>query len=197
MTSLSAPIAGGAATPPTPPRNPSPPPIPGSPLDYALRYAGLGLPVLPLYGITPDGHCACHKGAGCDSPGKHPRTVGGLKDATTDPETIRRWWNAFPHANIGIRTGARPDGGGIVVLDLDPRNGGEDSFAELERTHGPLPSTIQVITGGGGRHYYFGHPGGHLANKSNLLPGIDVKADGGYVVAPPSRHISGGTYRWA
>src|SRR5262249_45455467 len=85
---------------------------------------------------------------------------------------------------------------GIVVLDIDPRNGGDDTLDELEAEHGKLPQTVEVITGGGGRHLYFQHPGGKLVGKlvAKLGNGIDVQADGKYVVAPPSIHESGERY---
>lgn len=124
--------------------------------------------------------------------GKHPRTVHGLKDATTDELRIQAWWSQWPDANVGIITGAKS---GLVILDIDPRNGGDDSLAELERTHGLLPKTIESLTGGGGQHLFFQHPGGSIKSNS-LAEGIDIKADGGYVVAPPSSHRSGEPYRW-
>lgn len=86
---------------------------------------------------------------------------------------------------------------GLVVLDIDPRNGGTDALADLEQRQGPLPPTVEAITGGGGRHFYFRHPGHRVKSRSGLAPGVDVKADGGYVVAAPSLHGSGRSYSWA
>jgi bifunctional DNA primase/polymerase-like protein len=109
--------------------------------------------VFPLH--TPhDGSCSCGR-RGCANIGKHPRTPNGLKDATTDPELISRWRGMWPDANRGVRTGAES---GIVVLDVDPRHGGDDSLHELEREHGEVPATIECLTGGGGRHIYFQAP---------------------------------------
>lgn len=156
----------------------------------AMSYARRGWPVFPLHTIK-DGCCTCGNSK-CSSPGKHPRTRHGLRDATTDPDVIRRWWTRWPDANVGIRTGAVS---GIIVADIDPRHGGDGSLAELVREHGPLCNTVEAITGGGGRHIVFAHPGGVIRNKANLLPGIDVRGDGGYIVAPPSRHVCG-AYRW-
>ena len=89
-------------------------------------------------------------------------------------------------ANVGIATGAVS---GLVVIDIDPRNGGDESYAQLKNE---LPSAFEklfeVQTGGGGTHLYFQHPGGHISCRANIRPGIDVKADGGYVVAPNSTH---------
>jgi hypothetical protein len=106
---------------------------------------------------------------------------------------IRGWFERWPDANIGIVTGAVS---GLVVLDIDPQHDGEESLARLEREHGPLPVTVEALTGGGGRHLYFAHPGGLVRNKAGLAPGIDLRGDGGYVVAPPSMHPSGRRYAW-
>jgi energy-coupling factor transporter ATP-binding protein EcfA2 len=113
-------------------------------------------------------------------------------DATTDGLTIRHWWAQWPDANVGIVTGGKH---GLLVLDVDPRHGGDDSLCELERQHGPLPDTVESLTGGGGRHLLFQHPGGSITSRP-IAPGLDIKADGGYVVAPPSVHASGEVYRW-
>ena len=142
----------------------------------ALRYAARGWPVLPLVPKSkePLARLVAH----------------GVKDATADPRTVHAWWEMEPTANIGI---AVPTG--LFVLDVDPRAGGNESLAELERKHGPLPATIECLTGGGGRHLYFRVPHG-LRLRGKLGPGLDVKANGSYVVAPPSLHPSGGAYVW-
>lgn len=116
----------------------------------------------------------------------------GLKDATTDEDRIVRWWQGDPMANIGIRTGVAS---GLVVLDIDPRNCGSENLRELEQQNGELPHTVMSLTGGGGMHIFFHHPGGFIKSKT-LAPGVEVKADGGYVVAPPSIHPSGEAYHW-
>jgi len=106
---------------------------------------------------------------------------------------LRAWLTRHPSANVAIVTGTVS---GLVVLDIDPRHGGIASFAQWEQEHGELPHTVEVQTGGGGRHLYFAHPGGELRNRVGLAPGIDLRGDGGVVVAPPSVHPSGGRYRW-
>lgn len=106
---------------------------------------------------------------------------------------IEGWFRSWPDANLGIVTGAIS---GLVVLDVDPIHGGDGSLAELEHRHGRLPQTVEAVTGGGGRHLYFGHPGGFVHNRASMAPGLDVRGDGGYVVAPPSVHPSGLGYRW-
>lgn len=141
----------------------------------ALSYAKRGWAVLP-----------------CRPRDKRPATQHGFKDATTDTATLVRAWTENPCANIGIATGTAS---GLVVLDVDPRNGGDASLAELERLHGPLPETVSVATGGGGRHLYYAAPEGPLPS-GDLADGVEVKADGRYVVAPSSRHPSGKEYRW-
>lgn len=107
---------------------------------------------------------------------------------------IEHWFRDWPEANIGIVTGEVSN---LIVLDVDPKHGGDDSLRRLERQHRPLPATAEVITGGGGRHLYFTHPGFLLRNRAGLAQGIDLRGDGGYVVAPPSIHPSGGAYEWA
>ena len=79
----------------------------------------------------------------------------GFKDATRDVEQIRRWWTETPDANIGVATGSAS---GFFVVDIDPRNGGDETLRDLEAEHGPLPPTVTVKTPGGGAHYYFQMP---------------------------------------
>jgi hypothetical protein len=109
-------------------------------------------------------------------------------------DEVRDWLARWPGANLGIVTGAIS---GIVVIDVDPKHGGEESLARLVLEHGPLPLTIEARTGGGGRHLYFAHLGDRIANKVGFAPGLDLRGDGGYVVAPPSMHPSGRRYEWA
>jgi len=109
----------------------------------ALRYAKLGWHVLPLHGIS-NGRCTCGK-PDCSSPGKHPRLQNGYKVASKNRKQITRWWKQWPDANVGVCTGVKS---GVVVLDIDPRNGGDKSLAKLVKEHGPLPATLHVKTGG-------------------------------------------------
>lgn len=143
--------------------------------DAALEYADDGWAVLPLRprGKAPIGALVPH----------------GKDDATSDLATVLRWWTAAPTANIGINCGAS----GLVVLDVDPRSGGDDSLHDAERELGPLPETVRAVTGGGGEHYLFRHPGVDLVGV--MAPGLDVK-DRGYIVADPSVHPSGRRYSW-
>lgn len=153
--------------------------------EAALAFAERGWPVLPLYEPWPGrpGACTCGN-PWCPNVGKHPRVEGGFKSATTDPDQIEEWWTKSPQANVGIATG-----NGLLVLDVDPRNGGLESLEALKKEHGPV-ETMTVRTGSGGLHLYFQVEGTHQS-RSGLRPGLDVKADRGYVVAPPSRHPKG------
>jgi RecA-family ATPase len=145
--------------------------------DEALAYARQGWSVFPLV------------------PGeKRPLSDHGFKDATIDEAQIRRWWTKYPHAGIGLATG---EVSGIVVLDSDPRNGGDASLQALVEQHGDLPDTPQAITGSGGLHAFFRYPEDGLGSRPNLSPGLDFKSDGGYVVLPPSFHPNGNAYAWA
>ena len=108
-------------------------------------------------------------------------------------ETLPDWFGRAPNSNVGIVTGTLS---GLVVLDVDPRHGGKESLRKLEREHGALPDTMESVTGGGGRHLYFSHPGGVVHNRTNIEPGIDLRGDGGCIVSPPSVHPSGKRYRW-
>jgi hypothetical protein len=106
---------------------------------------------------------------------------------------IDGWFQRWPDANVGVVTGRLS---GLVVVDVDPRHGGPASIAALEAEQGPLPATVEALTGGGGRHLYFAHPGATVANRVAVRAGIDVRGDGGCVVAPPSVHPSGRRYAW-
>lgn len=165
-------------------------------LDIALGYAARGWAVFPLYEPTPTG-CSCVR-ADCGKPGKHPRTPDGLTSATRDPETIRGWWQRWPKASIGLATGRVS---GVVVVDVDPKDGGADRLDVMEQTHGSLTGTLTAWTGGGGVHLFFqcpaeGFPCSVGKNGGPLGPGLDVRGDGGYVVAAPSLHASGKHYEW-
>jgi hypothetical protein len=170
-------------------------------LDAALHYAGCGLPVFPLWPVLQFKPgcftCGCGKSIRCGTnSGKHPLAPlvpNGLKHATIDQTVIRDWWTTWPNANIGIATGGK-----LIVIDVDPRHGGDVALAKLEEKHGKFPSTWRVRTGGDGLHLYFaGPPNVVFKNTAGQLgDGLDVRTSGAYVVAPPSKHISGGKYEW-
>ena len=161
----------------------------------ALAYAQRGLAVFPCHTPRAPG-CSCGK-PDCSAIGKHPCQRGYLKAATTDPARLRYYWSRWPDTNVAIATGSVS---GTLVIDVDPRHGGDENLADLEAQYGPLPDTPQVCTGGGGSQLYFAYP--HLLGRSipsgaNVLgPGLDIRADGGYVIAPPSLHASSRRYEW-
>jgi Bifunctional DNA primase/polymerase, N-terminal/AAA domain len=146
--------------------------------------------IIPIHCVV-DGKCSCGK-SDCDSPAKHPRTAHGLKDATTDAEQHERWWRKWPRANLAIAT----EPSGLVVIDVDAGSGGFDTLLQLEATHGRMPETVEARTGSGGRHLYFVAPTDRqIGSRNGWRPGIDVKAMGGYVLAPPSVNLAG-PYTW-
>ncbi len=107
------------------------------------------------------------------------------------PLRVRRWLARWPEANLGVVTGAVS---GLVVLDVDPRHGGDEALAALEAEFGPLPETVEVETGGGGRHLWFRHPGLAVPTRVGLRPGLDLRGEGALVVVPPSLHPNGRPY---
>lgn len=161
--------------------------------DYALAYAGIGWYVLPIWWIEtlPDGRRRCACGKACESPGKHPYSLHGQLNATTDITKIKYWWNTKPELNIGIFLSESK----LVAVDIDPRNGGHEDFEILEDKYGKLYSEVLQFTGGGGEHRIFAAPPGLQSLPGKLAPGIDLKLNG-YVLVEPSNHISGGKYDW-
>lgn len=141
-------------------------------LSFALRYAELGYPVFP-----------------CAPGGKAPITPRGFKDATTDAAQIEAWWTEYPDANIGIPAE------GLIVIDVDgadnPWPGDPDNSQDLARAP-------QSLTPSGGRHHIFRQPAGKSWKNTTgaIAPKVDTRADGGYIVVPPSV-VDGKAYRWA
>lgn len=167
-------------------------------LANALAFADRDLPVIPLFGVVNVApkvwRCQCARGVHCESPGKHPHgglVARGLIEASADDAVIERWHRTAPGINFGVCTA------GLIVLDVDG-DAGRASLSRLERQHGPLPLTWRVATGSGGRHIYFSSPRGVIARNSasKLAKGLDIRANGGYVVIPGSRHITGHLYHW-
>lgn len=150
----------------------------------------LGWHILPIHGIH-EGQCEC--GRDCNSPGKHPKTRHGLKDATANPEQIAAWENQWRKGSFAVRTGPES---GIVVIDVDKKNDGLQSWSQLLEDN-PEVFTVTAISGGGGRHYYFEHPGVPIQNsRGRVGMGIDVRGDNGYILLPESTHLEG-RYMWA
>lgn len=159
----------------------------------ALQMASLGHAVFPLYGMK-NRMCTCGN-ATCADAGKHPRRSNSFKEATTNPTIINMWFKYEPELNYGVRLGQKIGHTGkmAVVVDVDRyKVGGAEALEALEKIHGCLPETVEVLTGAGGSHYYF------LADctisfTDKLGLNIDLKVNG-YVVGPGSIHASGRRY---
>jgi hypothetical protein len=159
--------------------------------EEARKLAAAGRFVLPLH--TPNGRaCSCGRRR-CDSAGKHPRGVYGLRHATTDLAQVEAWWHGQPDANVGMRTD------GLVAFDLDGP-AGRRSLEQLEWDLGALPETRGQRSGRGEHRFYATPPEVLIGNSTHTLgdpPGLHLRAgDRGYVVAAPSLHASGRRYRW-
>ena len=144
-----------------------------------------GFKLIELYGINPQGFCTCYKGAGCQSAGKHPVHFDWKNHYITTVQELESIINKKPYANFGIITGD-----GLVVIDVDKKSGGLESMEQIKDLINP---TMTVQTGGGGYHFYY-KTDRPVRNRTNVLAGIDVRGDGGFVVAPTSKHKSGGYY---
>jgi Bifunctional DNA primase/polymerase, N-terminal len=163
-------------------------------LEAALGYAARGIPLYPAHWPRriPGGAglaCSCPRGPVCDRPAKLPLVRHGVKEATIDADRIGRWWQRWPQANLGLATGICFD-----ALDIDGP-AGLAALGELQEAAGlRLPGPL-VATGGGGWHHWFAPTG--LGNRPPRgLAHVDWRGKGGCVLAPPSRHISSGSYRW-
>lgn len=166
-------------------------------LAQALRFAEAGIPVLPTHGLREDGRCTCGNDAEDHrkNRGKHPAVGHGHNDATIDGARLIQWFGADRGWNIAVPGG---EASGLMFLDADVASGGLQTLDDWFELGLPdLPQTLRCRTGGGGLHIVYSLPPGSPRLKSGrVLPGIDLKCDGGYVVTAPSRHHSGGRYRW-
>lgn len=158
-------------------------------LESALALVKAGLPVFPAHGNNDAGKCTCGK-SHCTNVAKHPAVAGWRKAATTDETQILKWWNMNPLFNPAIATG-----NGLVVLDVDGAEGME-SLHRLEAGYGTLPLTPTARTGGEGYHYYFSSDRVIHNSVSRLGDKLDIRGDGGYVIAPGAQHRNGNYYEW-
>lgn len=158
--------------------------------EMALEYAKDGLRVIPVHHKKKDGRCSCSNRY-CRAVAKHPRPREWQHKASYDPRQIRKWFTNWSAANVGIVTGAES---GIVVVDVDIKDGGLESFRQLADEHPAIMQARLIKTGSGGCHLYFKHPGGHVPNSVRIYSGIDIRGDNGMVLAPPSVHASGNAY---
>lgn len=182
-----------------------------TPLDWALAYAAAGWAVMPVWPPEEDGGgCSCptaqafrawrDAGSGgepmedCPRPAKHPIPKQGIKQATTQTERIRAWWDEYPEANIAIATGEASD---CIVIDVDTggAKAGDVSITTATAEHGGVPRTLKAQSGSGGRHYVYRYRATPYTRKIGFLKDVDYLADGGYVIVQPSVNMKG-PYRW-
>lgn len=161
----------------------------------AIQLSKRGLRVMPVHGlkwVKEELTCTCGK-KDCKSTAKHPVFFKWQQIGHESVTTIEAWYRNYQDANLGVITGKES---GVIVLDIDPKHGGFESLKAAEERYEELPETPTVITGSGGRHFYFKHPGGKIGNRAGLFGGgVDIRGDGGFVVAPHSKHING-RYEW-
>lgn len=153
-------------------------------LEAALDYARRGWAVLPIH-TASGGVCDCPKHEACPSPAKHPRTRQGLTDASLEELTVRRWWRTWHRANIGLVVPA-----GFIVVDVD----GAEGFDALKEAGFHLPPTAVQRTGRG-THYVY-RTNVHIPPRSAIVPKVDLRGPGSYIIGAPSQHASGAVYGW-
>jgi len=158
-------------------------------LSHALALIKKDFKVFPLHEPAAAGVCSCRLAQDCDAIGKHPRIKGGLKGATSDEDEIRKWWTRWPDANIGLATG-----GGLFVLDIDFDNDGDQSLSDLETQYEEISDNHPRVITGNGVHYYFKTTSSVRNSASKIAQGVDIRGDGGYVVAVGSTHSTGVIY---
>lgn len=151
----------------------------------ALSYAAHGWHVLPVWGMQPDGTCACGNPR-CEQQGKHPITPRGQHDASTDPRQIEAWYAQWPNANIGIALAPS----GLMAFDIDKPQAYQ-AWSAIEQRFGETRTAVQV-SGSGCHHVIFQRP--PLAIRGSY-DGITLRGNN-YIVAAPSVHKSGGIYSW-
>jgi len=169
-------------------------------LETARRYLDIGLAPIPCHAPSTETKCTCRLGDKCVSPGKHPAVPWQrFQKKKIDSDQLVMWFDEygmFSKHNIGIVTGEIS--GNVFVVDVDLGAGklGQESLEELQLRFDDFPLTLEAKTGSGGRHYFFRAPQGVriITDKNVLGPGVDVRGEGGFVVAAPSKHVSGGVY---
>lgn len=166
-----------------------------SPIGQAASNMGDTAHLFPVHGITEHLQCTCGK-ENCPNAGKHPFSAHGVLDSTNDIVKLAELFKYRTDLNLAMATGEKSS---ILIIDIDGNKGGWKSLAKLEEKYGELPNTPTSITGNG-NHRFFDVPSVKISNRSNALgaeyPGIDVRSNGGYIVIPPSRHITGKFYQW-
>ncbi len=169
-------------------------------LEHARRYLELGLAPIPCHAPAADRKCTCRLGLDCVSPGKHPAVPWQrFQKKTIDDDQLLVWFGdggIYSDRNIGIVTGAIS--GNVFVIDVDcgPGKQGDDTLQELQLKFDDLPPTMEAKTGNNGKHLFYRAPNGVriITDKNVLGPGVDVRGEGGFVVAAPSTHANGNQY---
>ena len=154
----------------------------------AAQYVRKEWKVVPIHTVV-NGKCSCGD-KNCSSIAKHPLNRNGVKGALSSANDVFDMWMRRPDANIALATGEH-----FFVVDIDLKSGGIESWNKFSSKF-KTPKTLCCKTGGGGKHLYFKSSGKKIANRVSVLPGIDIRGVGGYVLAPPSLHHSGETYSW-
>ncbi|WP_421365698.1 bifunctional DNA primase/polymerase [Agrobacterium tumefaciens] len=165
-----------------------------TPLELAQHYVAKGWPVFPCRSHAEE-HVDQATGEIIALGEKTPLTPNGFKGATRFPRIIERWWSDWPDAAVGLPTGEKT---GFFALDIDNKPGGANGFdwlSEMEAEHGPLPDTARVTSPNGGLHIYFQYVVG-TRNRGALGAGVDIRSEGGYVLAAGSTMANGRSYRW-
>ena len=158
-------------------------------LDDLYGFTDRGWAIFPCHSIR-DGACSCGN-ATCQNKGKHPRIFNGVKGASASREQVARWYESWPDANWGLATGA-PSGAWVLDLDKGDSKDGAAAIKAWMEERSIVPFATHVVqTGSGGLHYYFTGRGLDLRNRVGVLPGVDVRATGGYVLLPGSNHLKG------
>ena len=157
-----------------------------------FNYITLDYAIFPVYSAF-EGKCKCGN-YDCIHKGKHSKFGIAPEGATKDIEEVKNMQELWMNSNIGIATGKIS---GIVVLDIDPRDGGDKVLSDFTAQYGELPKTVTTLSGGNGMHYYFKYPNFDIPSRNVFRPGFDFKSDGDWIIAPPSIHVSGNAYKWA
>jgi hypothetical protein len=167
----------------------------------AIEYARRGWRVIPLHHLRQVGErpiCGCFKRETCRTPGKHPMIKNWRETASSDPALVAQWWRVWPRANIGLLMGG---GARLVTIDIDGSTG-RSSWEAFQNTFEPVPETLRQTTGRaeGGEHFLFtvdtDFDLDKIRNRARIAPGVDVRAEGGLIVAAPSVHPTGVVYAW-
>jgi len=167
-------------------------------LEAALYYAEvLGWKIFPCHTVNEDGNCSCGN-LECTNEGKHPHIFDWQQKATDNPNIIKAWWDKWPDANIGLPTGLKNN---IFVLDVDGYDYLEENKLSFNKDNNN--QTVTSTTGGGGQHVLYRYNedliefiGKEIGNRVKFLPGLDLRAKGGFIILPPSDHLSGKKYEW-